>query len=327
MSMNARLFIRILLVAVLGAGLVWAVINRGDIDLSRIEQIIQSFGIWASVIFILMFAAATVLFLPGTMFALAGGALFGPVWGSLFNLTGATLGAVLAFVITRLILSDWVRARTGSKLKRLITGVEAEGWRFVAFVRLVPLFPFNLVNYAFGLTKIGLPAYTVTSFICMIPGALAYTYLGYAGREAVAGGEGMISKGLLALALLAAALFLPRLIGRLRRGPGMDVSKLRQRMEDSGSLLVLDVRDGNKYSGDNGHISGSLNIPLPELKARLDEIYTWQELPVAVICHTEKRSRKALAMLAASGFGDVHLVEGGILAWSRQGFPVELEGK
>ena len=63
-------------------------------------------------------------------------------------------------------------------------GVSAEGWRFVAFVRLVPLFPFNLVNYAFGLTRIRVGEYVLASFVCMAPGALAYTYLGYAGREA-----------------------------------------------------------------------------------------------------------------------------------------------
>jgi len=95
--------------------------------------------------------------------------------------------------------------------------VEEEGWRFVAFVRLVPLFPFNLVNYAFGLTRIRLSEYVLASFLCMAPGALAYTYLGYAGREAATGEAGSIHKALLALALLATVTFLPRLLRRLRR--------------------------------------------------------------------------------------------------------------
>jgi len=105
----------------------------------------------------------------------------------------------------------------GTRLQRLITGVEAEGWRFVAFVRLVPFFPFNLTNYAVGLTRISLKHYVLASLVCMAPGTLAYTWLGYAGREALAGNATAIRNGLIALALLAAIAFLPRLIRRLRR--------------------------------------------------------------------------------------------------------------
>ena len=100
----------------------------------------------APLLFILIYALATVLFLPGSVLTLAGGALFGPVLGTLYNLTGATLGATLAFLIARYLAADWVADKTGGRVKQLINGVEAEGWRFVAFVRLVPLFPFNLIS-------------------------------------------------------------------------------------------------------------------------------------------------------------------------------------
>ena len=163
-----------------------------------------------------VYAIATVFFMPGSVLTLAGGAIFGPVLGTIYNLTGATLGATLAFVISRYLASDWAERKAGGRLKQLKEGVEAEGWRFVAFVRLVPLFPFNLLNYALGLTRIKLSHYVMASYLCMLPGAIAYTYLGYAGREAVAGGDGMVQKGLFALALLAAVAFLPRLIRRLR---------------------------------------------------------------------------------------------------------------
>ncbi len=109
--------------------------------------------------------------------------------------------------------------KTGGRLKQLKEGVEGEGWRFVAFVRLVPLFSFNLLNYGLGLTRIKLSHYIIASYLCMLPGAIAYTYLGYAGREAISGNEGIIQKGLLALALLALVAFLPRLIRRLRQKP------------------------------------------------------------------------------------------------------------
>jgi len=220
-AMNSR-FVRIGLLLILVAGIAVAVIYRDRFDVAAVERWIQDAGIWAPLLFIAVYAVAAVLFLPGTLLTLAGGALFGPVLGTLYNLTGATIGATLAFLIARYLASDWIAERTGGRLKQLINGVEDEGWRFVAFTRLVPLFPFNLLNYALGLTRIKLSHYLLATYTCMLPGAMAYTYLGYAGREAVGGGEGLIQKALLALALLAVVAFLPRLIGKLRHGPMID---------------------------------------------------------------------------------------------------------
>jgi uncharacterized membrane protein YdjX (TVP38/TMEM64 family) len=95
-------------------------------------------------------------------------------------------------------------------------------------VRLVPLFPFNLLNYALGLTRIRLSHYVLASFVCMFPGGLAYTYLGYAGREAAGGSEDAIQKGLIALGILAAVAFLPRLVKRLRKAPAIGETELEQ---------------------------------------------------------------------------------------------------
>jgi uncharacterized membrane protein YdjX (TVP38/TMEM64 family)/rhodanese-related sulfurtransferase len=273
----------------------------------------------APLLFIAVYAIGTVLFFPGSLLTLAGGAVFGPLWGTLYNLTGATLGASLAFLVARYLGADWVTHRAGPRLTALREGIEQEGWRFVAFTRLVPLFPFNLLNYALGLTRIGLVRYVVTSFVCMVPGGFAYTWLGYAGREAVAGGEGLIRKGLLALALLAAVAFLPRLIGRLRRGPTLTVDTLAGRLETGEDLLVLDVRSPEEFSGELGHIDGARNLPLPELEARMGELAGYQEHPVAVVCRTDRRSAMAARLLAAHGFAKVHVVAGGMTAWNRSG--------
>lgn len=217
--MTRRLAGRILLAAVLAAGAIWALVNRDGLDVAAIEAWVRGAGIWGPALFIGLYALAAVLFLPGSVFSLAGGMLFGPVWGTLYNLTGATIGATIAFAIARYLASDWVARKAGGRLERLGAGVEAEGWRFVAFVRLVPLFPFNLLNYALGLTRIRFSHYVLASFICMFPGGLAYTWLGYAGREAAAGGEDAIQKGLIALGLLATVLLLPRIVKRLRKAP------------------------------------------------------------------------------------------------------------
>ena len=193
-----------------------ALYYRDQFQFELIENWVVSAGIAAPLIFILVYALAAVLLLPGTVFTLAGGALFGPLWGTLYNLAGATLGATFAFLVARYLAADWAQAKSGKRLNQLVQGVEAEGWRFVAFVRLVPLFPYNLVNYAFGLTRIQLLHYSLATFVFMVPAVYAFTYLGYAGKEAISGGESVVQKALIAMALIATTAFLPRLIKRLR---------------------------------------------------------------------------------------------------------------
>ena len=184
----------------------------------------------------------------------------------------ATLGATVAFLIARYMGSDWVARRAGERLARLIHGVEEEGWRFVAFVRLVPLFPFNLMNYAFGLTRIRLGEYVLTSFVCMAPGAIAYTYLGYAGRAAASGQTGSIHKALLALALLATVAFLTRLVRRLKERRYVDAASLRGRLETGEKIALLDVRTPEEFRGPLGHLASATNIPISELPRRLREM-------------------------------------------------------
>ena len=197
-----------------------AVAYRDSLQIGELRGWVMSFGILAPAVFVGLYAVGTVLFLPGSLITLAGGALFGPVWGSAFNLLGATIGATLAFLAARYLASDWVSRKSGPRLARLISGVDDEGWRFVALVRLVPVFPFNMLNYALGLTRIRLFHYVVTSLVCMAPAGIAYTYLGHAGSEALSGGEDAIRTGLIALGLVAAVAFLPRLVRRIRKGGG-----------------------------------------------------------------------------------------------------------
>ena len=243
------------------------------------------------------------------------------MFGTLYNLTGATLGAALAFFISRYLASDWVSDKAGGKVKQLINGVEGEGWRFVAFVRLVPLFPFNLLNYALGLTKIKFSHYLLATYVFMLPGAIAYTWLGYAGREAIGGGEGLIQKIMIALALLAVVAFLPRLIGNMRRGPSIDIPELKQRL-DSDNALLLDVRTAEDFIGEQGHIDKAVNIAVEELPARMKELSDYIERPVAIICRTDKRSAKAALLLTEEGFHDVHVVRGGMTKWLEAKLPV-----
>jgi len=274
---------RLMLVAALLAAIGYAVLHRNLIDASLLERELGRFGRLAPIVFVIVYALGTVLFLPGSVMTIGGGALFGPLWGTLWNLTGATIGATLAFMIARHVASDWVAARAGKELGRLMRGVEEEGWRFVALVRLVPLFPFNLVNYVFGLTQIRLSQYVVASFLCMAPGAFAYTYVGYAGRQAVSGQTGAIRVALLALALVAAFAFLPRLIRRLRGLRFAEAATLKRGLEASEKFALIDVRGADEFTGPLGHIEGASNIPIADLSERITELAAIKSHPLVKI--------------------------------------------
>ena len=270
--MKISRLIRPALLVALGGAIVWLALHREILQSAELAQELRRFGPWSPILFVLVYSLATVLFVPGSILTVAGGALFGPLWGTLWNLSGATLGATLAFAIARYVGADWVTRRAGERLARLIRGVEEEGWRFVAFVRLVPLFPFNLVNFAFGVTRVGVGEYAITSFVCMAPGALAYTYLGYAGLEAASGRAGAIHKALVALALLAALAFLPRLVRRLRGQHYTDAASLKRRLESGEKVALVDVRTAEEFRGPLGHIAGATNIPIAEISGKVSEL-------------------------------------------------------
>lgn len=214
--MTRATLLRLALAVVLVTAAVWAFMHRSALDVHSLGAAIHRAGPWGPLAFIVLYAAATVALLPGTVLTLAGGALFGPAAGTFYNLTGATLGATGAFLVSRYLASGWVRRRLGPRTEQIIAGVEREDWRFVAFVRLVPLVPFNLLNYALGLTRIRVSRYVLASYLAMLPGTLAYTYLGYAGRTALSGHADWIRIGLITLALLACVAFLPRILRKTR---------------------------------------------------------------------------------------------------------------
>jgi uncharacterized membrane protein YdjX (TVP38/TMEM64 family)/rhodanese-related sulfurtransferase len=315
--------LRILLGLVLLAAVGAAVALREHFDAAALQAWVEGAGAAGPLVFMALYALATVLFLPGSVLTLAGGALFGPVWGTLWNLTGATLGASLTFLISRYLGADWVTRRAGPRLQRLNDGVTSEGWRFVAFVRLVPLFPFNLLNYALGLTRIPFVAYVLASWVFMLPGAFAYTWLGFAGREALGGGEGMIRNILIALALLAAVAFLPRFVRKLREKPMLAVDTLKQQLDAGDEVLMLDVRPAAEFVGEQGHIAGARNIPLDELAGRLAELEDFRQRPIRLLCRTDRRSALAARLLAEAGFADAQVIQGGMTAWRAKGWPVE----
>ena len=320
--MNNKL-IRIVLFLILGAAIAWGVLNKDSINPETIQASIENAGAAAPVIFMLMYIVSTVLFLPGSVLTLLGGALFGPVFGTFYSLTAATIGAMLSFLIARYLASGWVEKKSSGKIKQLINGVESEGWRFVAFTRLVPLFPFNLLNYALGLTKITFPQYSIATYIFMLPGAIAYTYLGYIGKEAATGGEDLIQKAMLALALLAIVAFIPRLVNKLRKVDMLDIKALKSQIDSKQDMLLLDVRSESDFNGEQGHIAEATLIPLEELKQRIDSIEEYKSKPIVTICRTDRRSSDAAKILSNLGFENVKVARMGMTDWIKNSYPVE----
>jgi uncharacterized membrane protein YdjX (TVP38/TMEM64 family) len=201
--------------AVLLAGITWVILNRGEFRPGAIRAFVDDMGVWGPLGFVALYILGALFFVPGSPMTLAAGALFGPIWGTVYSLVGATLGAVVSFLVARHLAAGWVRSKISGRLETIVEGVEDEGWRFVVYTRLVPIFPFNLLNYGFGLTRIPLGHFTVASFLAMIPGGAAYAYLGHAGQQLAAGTEDAIKTALIGLGALAALALITTIVRRV----------------------------------------------------------------------------------------------------------------
>jgi uncharacterized membrane protein YdjX (TVP38/TMEM64 family) len=185
------------------------------LDPETLRVLVQGHEILGPILFILLYAVTPVLFLPGLPMALAAGILFGPVWGVVYAIIGATLGASTSFLVARYLARDWVEAKlTGEMWKSLDQKVGEQGWKIVAVTRLVPLFPFNLLNYAYGITRVSFPHYVVASFFCMLPACIAFIVFSSSLPQLL---EGHVSPSLLVgIALIAVMMIIPSWYRRRR---------------------------------------------------------------------------------------------------------------
>lgn len=151
---------------------------------------IDSLGAIAPIVFVAMYIIITVAFLPASVVTLGAGAVFGIVKGTIFVFIGAMLGATAAFLIGRYLARDWVANKVSDNriFKSIYDAIEKEGRKIIFLVRLSPAFPFNLLNYALGLTNVSLVDY-VLGTLGIIPGTILYVYLGGVVGSAAAGRE------------------------------------------------------------------------------------------------------------------------------------------
>lgn len=183
-------------------------VGRG---LEWIEGWIDGLGVWGPVVFAAVYVVSTVALVPGSPLTLAAGAFFGPAWGTAAVSIGSTMSAAVAFLIGRYAARNRIAQLAGRnpRFKAIDSAISRGGWRIVALLRLVPLVPFSLSNYAFGLTAVRFGPYVLASWLCMLPGTFLYVYIGYLGSRGftAASGGGVPSIGkwtAYAIGLLAA---------------------------------------------------------------------------------------------------------------------------
>lgn len=179
---------------------------------------VEGLGPLAPAAFILGYAVATVAFIPGSALTLAAGAIFGVVAGTIYTLVGATLGASAAFLIARYVARGAIERRVAGnpRFAAIDRAVGREGFKIVALLRLSPVLPFNLLNYALGLTRVRFLHYLAAS-AAMLPGTLLYVYSGAAVGELAQGAGNRIVLGIGLIATVVVTTFVTRLAGRALR--------------------------------------------------------------------------------------------------------------
>ncbi len=175
-----------------------------------LQSLLEKFGFWQSaLLFVIFYAVATMLAVPGTILTVMGGVIFGSLVGTLLIVTGATIGASGAFFISRFFARDFIADKFAGKawFIKLEKGVEEEGLYFVLFMRLVPIFPFNGINFATGLTNVKFKDYLIGTFVGIAPATFAFAHAASSAAEAAEKG---ISAGFfVSLALLGLIALVP----------------------------------------------------------------------------------------------------------------------
>jgi uncharacterized membrane protein YdjX (TVP38/TMEM64 family) len=185
---------------------------------------ISGLGGWGVVVFIAFYAVATVLFVPGSLLTLGAGAIFGVVKGTIAVSVGATLGATAAFLIGRYLARDWAARKIAGnpKFAAIDKAVGDEGWKIVGLTRLSPIFPFTVLNYVYGVTRVSLRDYVLATWLGILPGTMAYVYAGSLARS-IGGGHTRTPAqwalfGLGLVATVAVTVFVTRLARRALAG-------------------------------------------------------------------------------------------------------------
>jgi uncharacterized membrane protein YdjX (TVP38/TMEM64 family) len=208
-----RLAGRLALVLLVLAGAVFLWARQGAVNAEAIAQVIESYPA-APLVFVGIHVVASLIFFPRTVLAVAAGAMFGAWAGTLWAALGATIGAVAGFLLARYVNGGLVDLESMQRLGPLLLRAERGGWRAVAVLRLIPVIPHALTNYALGLTRLPLGAYAFGSLVGQLPMAIACADFGAASERLAAGKAGWLMPTLIGLAVLGLSMVVPKLAAR-----------------------------------------------------------------------------------------------------------------
>lgn len=170
-----------------------------DIDSKDIQIYVNSFGKLAPIIYIIIFALVPLTLFPDSIIAIAGGLIFGLVKGYIYTAIGAILGATLSFYISRKLGRNFVKKLTKEKLDNVEEMINSNGFFIIFMLRLIPLFPFDIISYGAGLTSVKYKDFILATFLGTIPGILVFTNIG---AQSVNMGSGSFYVSIGALVLL-----------------------------------------------------------------------------------------------------------------------------
>lgn len=207
---RARVVGRVLWMLMIAVGLVAAWYERGALDPLAIRNAIAGHPA-APLIFLVVQIVASLLFIPRALLSVVAALLFGAWWGLFWAALGALLGAIVGFLVSRYINSGWLDLESLPRLGPWLVKAERGGWRSVAALRLIPVIPHSLANYALGLTRIGFWSYAVGSLLGQLPMTIAYVDLAAAGGRLASGRVDWVIPVVIGAAALVVSIVLPRL--------------------------------------------------------------------------------------------------------------------
>lgn len=161
----------------------------GGIDANLIQSWLKAAGIWAPIIYIIIYVVATILILPSTALNLTGGAIFGVWMGTFWTSIAAIIAAIAAFLFARTIGHEIVSQRLAGRWQALDAEIQQGGLFYMFAIRLMPIMPYGLVNFAAGLTSIRFQDYLLGTTLGTVPGILPFVMLGSSGLKAIRTGD------------------------------------------------------------------------------------------------------------------------------------------
>ncbi len=242
--MNAKTIKAIIALVLVAVLITLGIVFDVPAYLSMAMQWIEGLGLIGIFAFIALYAACTVLLIPGTIPTLAAGAIFGLGMGTVYVSLGSTIGATLAFFVGRYLARGAVASAVGKnpKFEAIDEVIGREGWKIVGLLRLSPVVPFSLSNYFYGITAVKPVGYVLASWIGMLPGTIMYVYIGTLLGLAAGGGDQGMTTGQLVMTIvgLAATVVVTVFITRIAK------KAIDEKMQTQTQPAAMPVDEANK---------------------------------------------------------------------------------